>query len=136
MHNYHDTLGAFPPVAVYDKAGKPLLSWRLILLYVEQDALYRQFRLDEPWTAAQQETAGKSPGLPPPEGEARHRYPLPSLPAAARSSRASVASIAKILDGTSNTVMFVETAEGVPWSKPDELLYDAAASAEAGRPVP
>src|SRR5262249_51556565 len=50
MHNYHDVNGKFPPAAICDKQGKPLLSWRVAILpYVEQDNLYKQFKLDEPW---------------------------------------------------------------------------------------
>jgi RNA polymerase sigma factor (sigma-70 family) len=50
MHNYLGTTGSFPPPAIYSKAGKPLLSWRVALLpYLNQNNLYRQFRLDEPW---------------------------------------------------------------------------------------
>ena len=49
IHNYHDEHSAMPPQAVCDKDGKPLLSWRVLLLpYMEQEALYRQFKL-EPW---------------------------------------------------------------------------------------
>jgi hypothetical protein len=29
-----------------------------------------------------------------------------------------------IKDGTSNTFLFVEAAEGVPWTKPDDLVFD------------
>ena len=36
--------------AIVDKKGKKLLSWRVqILPYIEQDNLYKQFKLDEPW---------------------------------------------------------------------------------------
>ena len=50
MHNYHDVNKRFPPAANLDAAGKPLLSWRVhILPYLEQEALYKQFKLDEPW---------------------------------------------------------------------------------------
>jgi len=50
MHNYMDVNKSFPAHAVYSKDGKPLLSWRVMILpYIEQDALYRQFKLDEPW---------------------------------------------------------------------------------------
>src|SRR5579864_1173150 len=39
--------------AIMSKDGKPLLSWRVALLpYVEQDNLYRQFKLNEPWDSA------------------------------------------------------------------------------------
>src|SRR5438445_25177 len=36
--------------AIDDAAGKPLLSWRVMLLpYLEQAPLYHQFRFNEPW---------------------------------------------------------------------------------------
>src|SRR5439155_8430347 len=48
FHNYLDVNKAFP--ASTSKDGKPLLSWRVhILPYLEQDGLYKQFKLDEPW---------------------------------------------------------------------------------------
>src|SRR5438093_7201056 len=53
MHNYHDTYGHLPPAALKNKKGKPLLSWRVALLpFVEEDKLYKEFRLDEPWDSA------------------------------------------------------------------------------------
>src|SRR5271155_415299 len=40
-----------PAHAIYSKDGKtPLLSWRVAILpYIEHEALYQQFKLDEPW---------------------------------------------------------------------------------------
>ena len=50
MHNYEGMHGTLPPAAVRSTDGKPLLSWRVLILpYIEQDALYRQVKLDEPW---------------------------------------------------------------------------------------
>ena len=50
MHNYHARHKTFPPAYTVDKDGKPLLSWRVLILpYLEQDALYKEFHLDEPW---------------------------------------------------------------------------------------
>jgi hypothetical protein len=49
LRGYHDEHRTLPPHAVFDKAGRPLLSWReLILPYLEQEDLYQQFKLDEP----------------------------------------------------------------------------------------
>jgi hypothetical protein len=49
FHNYESTF-AFFPQDVKDKNGKPLLSWRVqILPYIEEDALWKQFKMDEPW---------------------------------------------------------------------------------------
>src|SRR5204863_9210261 len=50
FHIYHDRHGHFPPAAIRSKDGKPLLGWRVAILpYLEQDALYKQFNLDEAW---------------------------------------------------------------------------------------
>lgn len=56
MHRAYEAVGNkeveqhFPDVASIDAAGKPLLSWRVHLLpFLEQEALYREFHLDEPW---------------------------------------------------------------------------------------
>jgi hypothetical protein len=48
--NYESTHGHLPPAYSTDKNGKPLLSWRVLILpYLEQQGLYDQFHLDEPW---------------------------------------------------------------------------------------
>ena len=50
LFNYLDAYHAFPPLYTVDAEGKPLHSWRtLILPFIEQNALYQQIRLDEPW---------------------------------------------------------------------------------------
>src|ERR1043166_2473231 len=53
MHHYHDQHKCFPAHANFDADGKPLLSWRVLLLpYLEQNELYKKFHLDEPWDSA------------------------------------------------------------------------------------
>jgi prepilin-type processing-associated H-X9-DG protein len=48
--NYNDTYGRLPPAVVYDADGQPLYSWRVLILpFVEEDQLYKEFHLDEPW---------------------------------------------------------------------------------------
>ena len=38
------------PTNVYNAKGEAILSWRVLLLpYLEQNNLYQQFKLDEPW---------------------------------------------------------------------------------------
>jgi RNA polymerase sigma factor (sigma-70 family) len=49
FHAYHDVHGHFP-ADIRGKDGKPLLSWRVAILpYLEQQELYKQFRLTESW---------------------------------------------------------------------------------------
>src|SRR5262245_38193047 len=50
LHDYNANYGRLPPPVVYDANGRPLYSWRVLLLpYLEQKALYEQFKLNEPW---------------------------------------------------------------------------------------
>jgi len=50
FHNYHDVHGSFPPAYTVDENGKPLHSWRVLLLpCINQEKLYEKIRLDEPW---------------------------------------------------------------------------------------
>ena len=50
--NYDSQYGSLPPAYVADKAGKPLLSWRVLILpFLDRGDLYSQVRLDEPWNS-------------------------------------------------------------------------------------
>jgi hypothetical protein len=50
LQNYHDTYGSFPPAYISDENGKPLHSWRaLILPFAEHKPLYDQLDLTKPW---------------------------------------------------------------------------------------
>lgn len=50
LHNYHDTYCAFPPTYTVDENGRPLHSWRtLILPFLDQAPLYEKIDLSKPW---------------------------------------------------------------------------------------
>lgn len=50
FHNYHDTYKTFPPAYIPDKDGKPMHSWRVLILpFIEQQALYQRYNFNEPW---------------------------------------------------------------------------------------
>lgn len=47
---FAEDFGCLPPPAIVDAKGKPLLSWRVMLLpYLGHRELFELFRLDEPW---------------------------------------------------------------------------------------
>ncbi len=128
MHNYHDVYKSFPPPANLDKQEKPLLSWRVhILPFIEGDALYREFKLDEPWDSEHNKKL--IPRMP-----KVYESPLSKNLAAGKTVYLAAAGsgmifegpkamhIAKITDGTSNTIMTVEANDehAVTWTKPDD----------------
>ena len=47
--DYHHRKGAFPPAYVADKNGRPMHSWRVLILPDVDPNLYAQYRFDEPW---------------------------------------------------------------------------------------
>ena len=61
LHNYHDTFQAFPPAYTVDANGKPLHSWRtLILPYLDQASLYKKIDLSKAWDDPANEEAYKT----------------------------------------------------------------------------
>src|SRR5579864_1434043 len=47
LHNYHDTFGSFPPAYIADSNGRPMHSWRVLLLPFFDQAratLYAKYR--------------------------------------------------------------------------------------------
>lgn len=50
MHNYHSDHGHFPPPAITATDETPLLSWRVLILpYLGEEKLYKEFHLNESW---------------------------------------------------------------------------------------
>ncbi len=50
LHNYSRDYGCFPPAYVADKDGRPMHSWRVLILpYMENRTLYKEYNFSEPW---------------------------------------------------------------------------------------
>jgi hypothetical protein len=50
LHNYVQANGCFPPAYIADKNGKPMHSWRVLILpYIAGSSFYKQYNFGEPW---------------------------------------------------------------------------------------
>jgi prepilin-type N-terminal cleavage/methylation domain-containing protein len=134
LHNYADTYNnTFPPAYTTDKSGKPGLSWRVLILpYLEEQDLYKQFHLDEPWDSEHNKALVAkiprvyvSPNYAGPPG--RTNYLGIGGERGVLGGKNGV-SFAQIIDGSSNTIMVVEAsnASAVEWTKPDPFVPDTA----------
>jgi hypothetical protein len=139
IHSYHDVHGKFP-ADITDKDGKPLLSWRVAILpYLEQDNLYKQFKLDEPWDSEHNRKLSQqvvkvfeSPNVKARKAAAKEGekpfgqtdYLGVSGPGTMFDPTGEGLTFAGVTDGLSNTVMVVETGDPVPWAKPGDLVID------------
>jgi hypothetical protein len=129
VHDYHDKYQRFA-TDIKDKKGKPLLSWRVALLpHLGQAKLYKEFKLDEPWDSKHNlKLLAKMPDV----------YRSPRVKLRAKGStvyqvftgrdavfgRAKPMTIVSIPDGTSNTIMAIESSDAVPWTKPADIPFD------------
>ena len=50
LHNYHETYGTLPPAYIVDANGKPMHSWRMLIMpFLEQSGIFNQYDFSEPW---------------------------------------------------------------------------------------
>jgi len=135
FHNYAAANGHLPPSAIYGADGQPKLSWRVALLpYLEEEALYNEFRQDEPWDSehnqaliARMPTVFRTPDSPAPEGQSRLRG---FQGKGALFDGVRGIGFEEITDGTSNTLLIAAAREPIVWTRPGELPF------AAGQPLP
>ncbi len=131
LHNYADAYGSLPPAYSVDPSGKPLHSWRtLILPYLEQQALYNTIDLSKPWNHPANSKAFKTQ-------LSIYRCPASELPPSYTTYLGSIGEnsclhptkprpFSEITDGTSNTLMVVEFPNeyAVHWMSPFDADED------------
>ena len=139
LQMYHDAHGCFPPAYIADKNGKPMLSWRVLILpYLDRRERYKAFNLNEPW-----------------DGRGNKKllaaylmvYTCPGDPDAWTSGVPNTSSVAVVGPGAAwagekprnrgdfqgeagNTIMVVEVlGAGINWAEPRDLSLDALGTA-------
>lgn len=129
MYNYESTYKSFPPAYTVDANGKPLHSWRtLILPYLEQNALYSQIDLNKPWddpvNLPFSQVVIPAYGCPSGHTDSPEKtcYQVVVDPSSIFTGPKGT-KISEITDGTSNTILVIESESenAVPWMSPDDI---------------
>ena len=127
---YESNNAKYPASKNVKNGGKPF-SWRIAILpFLEQDALYNEYRFDEAWDSEHnKKLISKMPAV--------YRHPSAAKDStttwyagfADQKSALGVEkghNLGKFSDGTSNTLLVVETDSGIPWTKPEDLPFNDA----------
>lgn len=129
MQAYHDRWGSFPPAVTNGADGKPLHSWRVLLLpYLGRDDLYTQYNFREPWNSPNNQVLLRQMPEVFSAGAVTQAGTTPFVvvtgdqtmfPLSTTTSRSDAAK------GTQSTVLVVESAMNpVEWTSPTDLSFD------------
>lgn len=128
LHVYHDIYQSLPPAYIADANGKPMHSWRVLILpYMDAEELYKQYRFDEPWDGPHNsQLAAKMPPA----------FQCPSEPAGSPETHYMVVvgegaifdgdqppKFSDVTDSLSNTIMVVESSTSTNWLAPVDLSF-------------
>jgi hypothetical protein len=144
FHAHNDQHKSLPSPDGWPTIQKPgQLSWRVsILPYVEQDLMFKQFDLNQPWDSPNnQPFLSRMPSLydnvrdmKPTDGNTAWQVFVG--PDTVFPNRNAKVSFSRITDGTSNTMLFAESATAVPWTKPADMQIPDKWNADAPQPLP
>ncbi len=132
--HYEQDHGCFPPAFTIDENGKPLHSWRtLILPYIEEDARYRNIDLSLPWSHPKNLANAKptpacfqcSQRLRSRVDDGKTSYIGVVGEGLLFNDSGNGTLLSEVSDGTSNTISAIELKNHrVHWMSPRDLSYE------------
>jgi hypothetical protein len=133
MVEYHDLYGRLPPAVLRDPSlgdrAQPY-SWRVALLpLLGEKNLFHQYHRDEPWNSpANTAVLEQMPGVFARPGrrvaDNLTYYQVLVGPGTAFPRPDVSSKLRDFPQGAAQTILIVEAADPVPWTKPEDLSYD------------
>lgn len=125
---YNESYDCFPPAYVADETGKPIHSWRVLILpFLGHQTLYDRYDFGAPWNSPSNRAVTSTPleiyRCPNDEGS----DPLETnyvmiVGAGTFGSGGTPRHQGELRDGAAGTIMLVETADsGIHWAEPRDL---------------
>jgi hypothetical protein len=129
LMSYHSQYGSLPPAYIADAFGKPMHSWRVLILpYLDEQQLYDAYDFSEPWDGPNNSRLlSKMPSI----------YGCPSHAAESQGTYTAYAGVFgehcmfrgadpvgfdDVPDGLGSTLLVGETAgTSIPWTKPVDI---------------
>jgi len=129
FHDYHKEHNHFPPAIVLGPDGKTPHSWRVELLpYLDQKSLHQEYKMNEPWNSNHnKKVLAKIPAVfrnPNDNGMIINTSYFAVVGKNTAFGNKNGVKLSDITDGAKNTILIVETKLNVPWSKPEDIIYD------------
>lgn len=133
LRNYHEFHGCFPPAYVADADGKPMHSWRVLILpFCDGQLIYNEYRFDEPWNSphnlnvAMRSQSERYSCRSRPNIKELHitDYVAITGPGTAFPGT-GVSRLEDFADGLENTILLAEIANSdILWTEPRDLVVD------------
>jgi hypothetical protein len=129
LHNYYDAFKSLPPAYIADENGRPMHSWRVLILpFLEEQNLYQQYRFDEPWDGPNNSLlASRIPMVYQPVNDPAAvpgtTHYLAIVGPRTVFPGATPTQFQNITDGLSNTIAIAEATKAVNWMEPTDLDY-------------
>jgi prepilin-type processing-associated H-X9-DG protein len=128
LQSYEADYGTFPPAYIADADGRPMHSWRVLLLpYLDQNNVYKQYRFDEPWDGPNNSALAVAVGKMrcysclSSTGNAETNY-LAVTGSQTMWPEGKATKTADAKDGAGNTILLVEVhSSGIHWMEPRDL---------------
>ena len=119
VHNYHDAYGRMPFNIVDDQFESGDLSWRVrVLPYIEEMSLFEEIDKKSAWdNLANKPFSVRMPVIFGSDSNSTSDICW------VKTSK-SITSFGDIIDGSSNTIMFVQNPAGIPWMRKNDLNVD------------
>ena len=138
LYNYQDTYGSFPPAYLADENGKPMHSWRVLILpFLEGQDIFDAYDFNEPWNGPNNSklankfnrqfhcpTAHDYVSKPPSKTDTQYFAILDDTTAwpGAKAVKAS-----DVTDGVHKTFFVIEVAgKGINWMEPRDVTLAEA----------
>ena len=140
--NYEDVHGTFPPAYVTDKNGKPMHSWRVLILpYLGRNDLYQAYDFDEPWDGPNNSKLAAIPleffKCPSSKGAMTDTNYMAVIRPRTAWPDGKGSKAADFRDGMSKTIMLVEVHDRVVnWMEPRDLSLDEAVAMMSATDLP